>query len=166
MNAPPPVEDIHIRPMEPADLQIVQDIDQASFSQPWPARSFAFEMQNNPAARMWVAEAGDENGTVQVCAMLVVWLVIDEAHIGTIAVHPNFRRRGIGRKLLLHGLQKLQAQGARSVYLEVRRSNTAAQSLYREFGFSLTTVRTGYYQDNGEDALILTLHHLETIDLS
>lgn len=155
---------IRIRKMEPGDLEAVKEIDHNSFSKPWPPQSFAFEIKNNPAARLWVAEICVPPDRLKVCGMLVAWLVIDEAHIGTIAVDLDYRRQGIATKLLKHGLISLQRQGARSIYLEVRRSNTAAQKLYEDFGFTQTSVRKGYYQDNGEDALILTLNHLQMRD--
>jgi ribosomal-protein-alanine N-acetyltransferase len=157
---------IRIRKMEPRDLEAVKEIDQMSFSQPWPSRSFSFEMNNNPAARMWVAEISIIPDQPRICGMMVIWLVIDEAHIGTIAVHPDFRRLGIAKNMLKHGLRSLQLQGARSVYLEVRSSNRAAQALYEQFGFSLSNVRKGYYQNDGEDALILSLDHLQLRDFT
>lgn len=157
---------IRIRKMEPRDLDAVQAIDQMSFSQPWPAQSFAFEMNNNPAARLWVAEEEITPDDPRICGVIVVWLVVDEAHIGTIAVHPDYRRQGIATRLLKHSLRSLQMQGARSVYLEVRRSNAAAKALYEQLGFKQSNVRKGYYQNDGEDALILSLDHLQLRDFS
>ena len=155
-----------IRKMDPTDLERVKEIDRLSFSQPWPLQSFQFEMTNNPVARLWVAETISETGNSIVCGMLVAWLVIDEAHIGTIAVHPDYRRRRIGSRLLRHSLAQLQKEGASRVYLEVRRSNTGAKEMYRRYGFYLNGIRKGYYQDNGEDALILVLDHLQTRNFS
>jgi len=153
---------VRIRKMEMEDLECVLEIDRLSFSQPWPSRSFQFELENNPAAKMWVAETVSETGQANIVGMMVVWLVIDEAHIGTIAVHPDYRQQGIGSYLLKHGLLNVQSEGAVMVYLEVRRTNTAAQELYHRYGFALSGVRKSYYQDNGEDALILMLDNLQS----
>ncbi len=157
---------IRIRKMAPEDLDQVIEIDQLSFSQPWPANSFQFEMYNNPVARLWVAEKIPETTPACIIGMMVIWMVIDEAHIGTIAVHPDYRRLGIGSMLFRHGLAHLQAEGAKLVYLEVRRTNFCAQELYRRFGFCMFDERKGYYQDNGEDALIFILDHLQTRNFS
>lgn len=157
---------IHIRKMTAEDLAQVIEIDQLSFSQPWPVNSFHFELNNNPAARLWVAEYAAPGEPRRVVGMTVVWLVIDEAHVGTIAVHPDFRHQGIASRLLQHSLTHVREEGAIIVYLEVRRSNLSAQALYRRFGFYLFDERRGYYQDNGEDALIFILDHLQTRDFS
>ncbi len=166
MNTGSPTFPIIIRKMEAEDLERVKEIDRLSFSQPWPAQSFSFELKNNPAAHMWVAEASHSPENREICAMIVIWLVIDEAHIGTIAVHPTYRRAGIATRLLKYALRSLQQAGASSVFLEVRRSNLSAQSLYENFGFTVSGIRNGYYQDNGEDAFLLTLENLENRDFS
>ena len=154
-----------IRKMEEEDLEQAIAIDQLSFSKPWPKHSFQFEIKNNPVARLWVAETLIDQKNWQISGMIVLWMVVDEVHIGTIAVHPDFRRQGIASKLIKKSLRVLQLEGAKSVFLEVRRSNTGAQALYQRFGFVVSGVRKNYYSDNGEDALLLTLDHLETKDL-
>ena len=163
-DRPDPV--IRIRKMTAEDLASVIEIDQLSFSQPWPANSFHFELYNNPAARLWVAEYVAPGEPKRIAGMTVIWLVIDEAHIGTIAVHPDYRRRGIAARMLAHSLTRVREEGANIVFLEVRRSNLSAQALYRQFGFYLFDERKGYYPDNGEDALIFVLDHLQTRDFS
>jgi len=142
------------------DIQAVHEIDMLSFSLPWSERSFRFELTENPVSRGWVAEV---NG--QIAAMLVLWFFVDEAHIATIAVHPDFRRQGIGEEILIHALQAAQDEGARRAFLEVRAGNAAAQGMYKKYGFEVTGVRPGYYKDNNEDALLMNLEkfdHLES----
>src|SRR5919106_3669658 len=107
-----------IRKMMLDDVSAVIELDQKSFSLPWPERSFRFELTDNPASRCWVAELEG-----QIVGMIVVWLLVDEAHVATIATHPDFRRKGIGKRLLSHALQHLMDEGARSSFLEVRESN-------------------------------------------
>src|SRR6187401_2066590 len=107
-----------IRKMTVDDISVVIELDQKSFSLPWPERSFRFELTANSASRCWVAELGGK-----LVGMIVVWLIIDEAHVASIATHPDFRRQGIGTKLLSHALRKMIDEGARSSFLEVREHN-------------------------------------------
>jgi ribosomal-protein-alanine N-acetyltransferase len=146
---------ITIRKMTVADLEQVVALDQMSFSLPWPARSFTYEC-NNPLARCWVTELDS-----RVIAMVVAWDIVDEIHIATIATHPHFRKQGIGKNLLSHTLRSAKAEGARASFLEVRESNLAAQEMYRKFGYVESGRRKEYYNDNGEDAIMMTLESLE-----
>ena len=148
-----------------SDVEQVHALDQASFALPWPERSFRYEVTQNSNAILRVAEISEEGGSPLIAGMIVVWLVVDEAHIGTIAIHPDYRRHGIGRRLLAWALIESQNRGARKAFLEVRRSNLAAQALYRQFGFLAVGVRPRYYQDNREDALLLTLEKLDVTAL-
>jgi ribosomal-protein-alanine N-acetyltransferase len=144
-----------LRKMTLDDLEQVVAIDQVSFSLPWPRSSFHFELTDNPASRCWVAERDG-----RVAAMLVAWLIVDEIHIATIATHPDFRKQGIGEKLLLFTLQSAKDEGAVSSFLEVRENNAAALMMYRKFGYVESGRREGYYKDNGEDAVLMTLNLL------
>jgi ribosomal-protein-alanine N-acetyltransferase len=148
-----------IRRMRLADVPAVHAIDMLSFSLPWPERSFRFEVAENEVARAWVAEA-EVNGAPRIVAMLVLWLAADEAHIATVAVHPDFRQRGIGSRLVTEALEAARAEGARRAFLEVRERNAAAQEMYRKFGFEVTGRRPRYYRDTGEDAILMTLECL------
>ena len=141
-----------IRKMTLDDIEQVIAIDRVSFSLPWPERSFRFELTDNPASRCWVAEVDGK-----IVGMIVVWLIVDEVHVATIATHPEFRQQGIAKNLLAHALQHLSTEGAQSSFLEVRASNLAAQDLYRKFGFEESGVRRRYYRDNDEDAVLMTL---------
>jgi ribosomal-protein-alanine N-acetyltransferase len=150
---------IIIRAMKAADLEAVSELDVLSFSQPWPKHAFEIELANK-SARCWVAEADpspEGSGQVgQVVGALVFWRVLDEAHLTTIATHPMFRRRGIARQLLQTAMNAAYAEGARIYHLEVRAGNVAAQKLYADFGFEIVGRRPKYYQDTGEDALLMT----------
>jgi ribosomal-protein-alanine N-acetyltransferase len=86
--------------------------------------------------------------------------MVDEAHITTFGVHPEWRRQGIGRQLLLNLVDLARTLGAARMTLEVRASNTAAQALYRTFGFEAVGRRRAYYTDDGEDAIVMTTHAL------
>ena len=139
-----------IRRMTLDDVEQVIAIDQASFSLPWPERTFRYEVAENSASRPWVL---DVDG--RVAAMIVVWFIIDEAHIATIATHPDFRRQGLGKKLLVHALNAAKEEGAQTALLEVRVSNDEAQEMYRKLGFVEVNRRPQYYSDNGEDAILM-----------
>jgi [ribosomal protein S18]-alanine N-acetyltransferase len=141
-----------IRKMTVEDVPSVIDLDHKSFSLPWPERSFRFELTANPASRCWVAEFDGK-----IVGMIVVWLIIDEAHVATLATHPDFRRRGIAKKLLAHTLRLMMDEGAHSSFLEVRESNFAAQEMYRKFGYEESGRRPHYYRDNDEDAILMNL---------
>jgi ribosomal-protein-alanine N-acetyltransferase len=154
--------DYRIRRMRVEDVEVVHRIDMQSFSLPWPENAFRYEVTENANARLWVAEVPALTGK-QVIGMICIWLVLDEAHIATIAVDPDYRRKGIGEGLLLHGLRQTRQEGAVLAYLEVRRSNVAAQKMYKKYGFEVAGMRTHYYADNQEDAILMTLGSLGTI---
>jgi ribosomal-protein-alanine N-acetyltransferase len=150
-------ETIHIRPMQVGDLEQVQAIDRLSFSLPWPPNAYRYELTENPASILWVAEACRPDRDCKVVGMIVIWLILDEAHIATIAIHPDYRRIGIGKRLLMVALDDCQKKGARQAMLEVRAGNSGAQELYRKFGFEIVYRRPRYYKDNHEDALLMNL---------
>jgi ribosomal-protein-alanine N-acetyltransferase len=97
--------------------------------------------------------------------MIVIWLILGEAHIATLAVHPDFRGRGTGSQLLEVALQEARNKGAREAMLEVRASNHVAQALYDGYGFEVVYRRSRYYRDNNEDALLMNLENLDDLIL-
>jgi len=145
-----------VRSMTVEDLSAVLEIDRWSFALPWPERSFRFELTENEAARLLVADVA-WGGRTRVGGYLGYWLLVDEMHISTLAVHPDLRGQGLGEQLLVAGLEQARRQGADLATLEVRPSNTIAVSLYRKYGFELAGRRRAYYRDNNEDALLMTL---------
>lgn len=156
---------VRLRKMEFLDLARVVEIDRASFTLPWSETNFRFEVTENPASRPWVADV-TQNGSEIVAAMAVIWIILDEAHIGTIAVHPDFRRTGIGSRFLAGILLAAKAEGVLKAFLEVRSSNLAARALYQKFGFVEDGVRRHYYSDNGEDAIMMALEDFDEDFLS
>jgi ribosomal-protein-alanine N-acetyltransferase len=148
------------------DLEAVHNLETMCFPTPWPLKSFRYELEQNTASRMWVAvQPATPDQSERIVGMIVVWLLIDITHIATLAVHPDLRRQRIAYRLICTALNSTMAEGAESATLEVRASNSAAQHLYRKFGFQLVGHRPSYYQDNGEDAILMTLHHLDSIHL-
>lgn len=145
-----------VRPMQVADVPAVQSIERASFATPWPAQAYRQELETNRLAHYLVALIGAE-----VVAYGGIWLMVDEAHVTTFAVHPRYRRRRIGERLLLALLDLAVDRRAREATLEVRLSNLPARRLYEKYGFRPVGIRPRYYSDNNEDALIMTTEPLE-----
>ncbi len=148
-----------IRKMTVEDVPVVAQLDRISFSLSWPEYAFYYEVKDNSAARCFVAETDDR----KVIGMIVSWVIVDELHIATIAVHPDYRRQGIGELILTKALQDGREAGTQHALLEVRAGNDAAQHLYRKFGFKAAGRRPKYYKDNGEDAILMNLDDLESI---
>lgn len=157
-----------VEPMRLADVSEVMAIERVAFTAPWSARAFRYEIADNGQSIMLVARASTPGDWRQrwlarlgwrertpVLGYGGVWLFTDEAHVSTLAVHPDWRGRGLGENLLLSLLDSGAEQGARRATLEVRVSNRAAQSLYQKYGFKVVSVRKRYYSDNGEDAYIM-----------
>jgi ribosomal-protein-alanine N-acetyltransferase len=100
----------------------------------------------------------------RIVGMIVAWLLVDEAHIATIATHPEFRRQGVARKLLTYALRSMSKEGAVSSFLEVRETNLAAQEMYRALGYEAAGRRKRYYKDTDEDAILMTLNSLDRLN--
>jgi [ribosomal protein S18]-alanine N-acetyltransferase len=151
---------LKFRPMQLADVPRVHQIDRLSFTLPWPEKSYTFELTENPSTLALVAEIQDGESAPQLIGMSVVWIIIDEAHIATIAIHPEFRGKGYGKRLLAECLRQSIHRGAFSATLEVRESNQVAQQMYAQFGFTIVGRRAHYYRDNDEDAIMMTVDGL------
>jgi ribosomal-protein-alanine N-acetyltransferase len=132
-----------------ADLDAIDTIEQLSFPAPWPKATFAGELQRE-WARIDVGRIAGE-----VVAFNNYWIVTTELHILAIATHPDHRGRGHGAQLLDHSIAQARAGGATLATLEVRKGNVPAIALYERAGFATVHVRQRYYQDDGEDALVM-----------
>ncbi|MBM4436567.1 MAG: ribosomal protein S18-alanine N-acetyltransferase [Actinobacteria bacterium] len=173
---PQPVFDVGF--MQLADLPQVRRIERESFPSPWPRDSYRRELEENERARYIVVRrlgarpddgasprrrfplsifsfGGDAEGARDIVGYAGVWLMIDEAHITTIAVGSLHRGVGLGELLLIHCIKVGRVAGAERMTLEVRVSNTVAQRLYHKYGFFENGVRPRYYSDDLEDALIM-----------
>ncbi|WP_322796490.1 ribosomal protein S18-alanine N-acetyltransferase [Tepidiforma sp.] len=149
-----------LAPMAPSDIPEVIAVERAAYTSGWPTTAFERELTANTMARYLVARSPAAQGAI--VAFGGLWLMVDQAHIVTVAVRPEYRRLGFGR-LIVHGLVELAAEAAMdSVTLEVRVSNEAARALYRTYGFYDVGVRKRYYADNHEDAIIMTTERLDS----
>jgi len=157
-NLPTP---IHILSMRLEDLEQVHAIDRMSFGIPWPENSYRYELLENPRSMLLVAETNPPEGARLVIAVIVIWLIEDEAHIATLSVHPDYRGQGVSKELLAAALIEAIQAGMQTATLEVRANNHFAQALYRRFRFEVYGRRPHYYRDNNEDALIMSIEGLD-----
>jgi ribosomal-protein-alanine N-acetyltransferase len=165
--------------MQVSDLRQVMAIERTAFPSPWPASAYHHELTQNdlstyvvlrrrgaqPAAG-WQRLVGRQLSRAAQRALPLLgyggfWMIVDEAHISTLAVHPEWRGRGLGELLLVALIDTAALRGASVATLEVRVSNEVAQGLYRKHAFAQVGRRQGYYTDNNEDALIMTTPGLD-----
>lgn len=131
------------------DLDQVLEISSISLKESWSLDSYSKEL-SNPLAKYLVAKVD-----TKIVGFAGLWVIIDEGHITNIAVHPNFREKGVGTTLLQSLIDHSKDWGCISLTLEVRASNVAAKGLYKKFGFLEEGIRKKYYNDNEEDAIIM-----------
>ena len=170
-----------VEPMQVEQLDQVRRIERACFPTPWPRNAYRREILKNERAHYVVVRTTNRPapspkrrqfplsllpfgraGARDMVAYAGVWVMLDEAHITTVAVDPDYRRLGLGELLIIQMARiSLQARATRMT-LEVRMSNDIAQRLYRKFGFSDGGVRPRYYSDDFEDALIMRSEELDS----
>jgi ribosomal-protein-alanine N-acetyltransferase len=144
------MDKIWVRPMKREDIRQVLNIERLCFPTPWSYEAFRVELEGNHCARYVVAE---QEGMVKGYGGM--WIILDEAHITNVAVHPHYRGQGIGEAIMRALIDTAVNLKLGSMTLEVRVSNTIAQNLYKKLGFTGVGIRKGYYTDDGEDALIM-----------
>lgn len=165
-----------LRYMRPSDVPAVVEIDALSFPDPWPLRSYMFEVNESRISHMCALvsdEAPPSSANPSLIDRLLrrkpaapqsetiaayggLWCIAEEAHISTIAAHPRLRGRGYGEIVLAGMLLRALALQAEYAVLEVRVSNRIAQNLYQKYGFAVVDVTRRYYRD-GEDAFLMRL---------
>lgn len=142
--------------MRLADLNRVKVIEEQVFPVPWPISAYEYEITQNRLADYLVLTVQQGDQPERVIGYTGYWLLVDEAHISTIAVDPDWQGRGLGELLLQAILNRALEANARIATLEVRRSNIIAQALYTKYDFEIVGERRRYYQGK-EDALIMTV---------
>jgi ribosomal-protein-alanine N-acetyltransferase len=140
---------IKLRRIQPDDIRAVMEIEQTSFTSPWSELSFLNEMYNSDALSK---VALVEN---KVIGYICTRYVLNEGHILNLAVHIDFRRRGIATKLMNTVLEELKGKGCNLLYLEVRVSNLDAIKFYERFGFKTASFRRKYYSSPTEDGALM-----------
>lgn len=144
-----------VRPMTMDDLDQVVEMEKLCFTIPWSRAGFEGELQST-ATRYLVVEIDG-----QIVAYAGTWLALDEGHITNVAVHPDWRRKRLGRLVTESLLECCANLGTSFMTLEVRKTNLIAQKLYRSLGFYMIGVRKRYYEDNDEDALVMINEHIQ-----
>jgi ribosomal-protein-alanine N-acetyltransferase len=174
-----------LRPMCADDIGQIVDIERESFPSSWPQTAYRRELTNPiarytvlcqivdapppppPPAGLWGTLrriVGSENAASgePILGFIGVWLMVGEAHVVTVAVREEYRRMGIGERLLISAIEQAAEYDQESVTLEVRASNEGAQLLYEKYGFRRVGLRKRYYTDNNEDAVLMTTPDLST----
>lgn len=142
-------ERIAVRRMRLSDVDDVWEVDRAAFTQPWSKQAYMNELTMNRSAHYLVLTVDGK-----VSGFGGMWIMVDEAHVTNVAVHPRVQGRRLGWLLMVTLMLWAVSLGARRMTLEVRVSNVRAQNLYRKLGFVATAIRPKYYADL-EDALIM-----------
>ncbi|WP_053955812.1 ribosomal protein S18-alanine N-acetyltransferase [Inediibacterium massiliense] len=143
------MDNVSVRFMEQKDIEEVFQVEKKCFTIPWSRHSFLQEMRNEMAIYVVIE---DHEKVVGYGGM---WKIVDEGHITNIAIHPTYRKKGYGDKVVKALIQIAKEQKINSMTLEVRASNEVAKCLYEKNGFYSCGVRPKYYEDNGEDAVIM-----------
>lgn len=139
-----------VDPMRLRDLGDIMKIEKLCFTTPWSKHAFLSELLDNDRAYYLVAKVEE-----RVVGYIGIWLVAGEGHITNVAVHPEYRQRGIGNRLMQAVEELATARNHKRMTLEVRVSNETAQRLYRRLGYIAAGIRRRYYRDNDEDALVM-----------
>ncbi|MDA0739517.1 MAG: ribosomal protein S18-alanine N-acetyltransferase [Nitrospirae bacterium] len=151
-----------IKTAEPCHLDQILEIEQEAFSAPWTRGMFDAEIVGNPFSRLFVAMPIGEQGPHEgIVGYLCYWIVFEELRLLNLAVKPSWRRQGVARRFVQFALHDAGSQPIERALLEVRASNTAAQSLYDGFGFREYGSRAGYYTNPKEDAMLMRLEPLD-----
>jgi ribosomal-protein-alanine N-acetyltransferase len=148
---PEKLKDLTISTMTVDDLQGVLEIERSSFTTPWSEISFFNEIKNSRS----ISKVARLEG--RIAGYLCSSRLIDEGHILTFAVHPEFRKRGIASALIGDILDQLKREGCRFAFLEVRASNSGARKMYKKFGFRELGIRKNYYLSPVEDGVVMVL---------
>lgn len=147
-----------IRDMVAGDIKQVMRVEYACFSDPWSENALLTEAMN-PAAYYAVCSLG-----AHIIGFAGMWIIMDECHITNIGVLPEYRRKGYGERLLIAILKEAIARGATRATLECRRSNFGAQQLYGKYDFTTVAIRRGYYRDNNEDAVVMWVNDIHSLE--
>ena len=152
---PPLPDGVHVRRMRQEDVERVVEVEKDGFAHPWSAELLRRELYHDWSVSLVATEERD--GAERVIGFIVFWLVHDEVHVLNVATALQARRRGIARVLMDEAAARGRERKARVCTLEVRRSNLPAITLYRSLGYRQVGIRTNYYVDEGEDAIVMVL---------
>lgn len=144
------MRELTIRKGSAEDIDAIAVLEQECFASPWSRESLYHDLAENQLSTYFVAELQG-----QIVGYVGIWAIMDEGHINNVAVSPSYRRQHIGSALIEAMLRSTERASIKSHTLEVRAGNRAAKGLYENYGFKEAGVRKGYYEDNGEDGIIM-----------
>ncbi len=136
-----------IRPMTDKDIEEIYRLEKEIFADSWSLDMIKDEIENNKLKKPYILEVDNK-----IAGYAFVWIIEDEVHLNNFAVHPNFRRKGLGLKLIRFIFDEFKKY--RNMFLEVRQSNKEAIDLYHKVGFNIFFIRKHYYS-NGENAVVM-----------
>jgi len=138
-------------------------LEEACFSVPWSRKSFEAELEGNQFSRVLMILHPEDELKVQAIGYICVWVIFEELRFLNVAVHPEFRRQGLARQLIGKSLRLGREAGCCRGMLEVRETNAAAKNLYESFKFMAYATRKSYYTNPTEDAILMTLESLSSL---
>jgi len=142
------------------DLEELVVLEESCFSEPWSRKSFEAELTGNQFSRLLMMSHPDRGHEVPAIGYICVWMIFEELRILNLAIHPEFRRRGLASQLVEEAIRLGMEEGCCRGMLEVRASNVAARKLYEHFNFKQYAIRKSYYTNPTEDAILMTLEPL------
>lgn len=149
-----------IRSMREKDVDGIMEIEKVSFgTHHWTENSFKSEIQNSTGTYYSLIDTDNADKLIGYCGF---WIIMDESHVTTIAIHKEYRRKHLGELLLQQIIDHSKDHHAKWITLEVRASNIGAQKLYSKYKFTFCGTRKKYYQDNDEDAMIMWTEDIQT----
>lgn len=140
-----------------ADLEELVSLEEVCFAAPWSRKSFEAELHGNPFSHILVVPGSMGTSSIPLLAYICVWVIFEEIRFLNLAVHPQFRRRGLAKQLILQALRLGVDQGCSKGMLEVRHSNQVARTLYESLNFKEYATRNAYYTNPTEDAILMSL---------
>jgi [ribosomal protein S18]-alanine N-acetyltransferase len=156
-----PPRPYQLRPMQLSDIEAAMSIERLTLPMTWQATSFEYELTRNRIASYQVLTVQKGDQPAQLIGFSGYWIMAGEAHVSTVASHPDWRGLGLGELLFLNLLYMAYDEQAELVTLEVRARNRVAQALYRKYNLLIVGARPRYYRDNREDALLMTVEPLD-----
>lgn len=140
-----------------ADLNGLVNLEEVCFSVPWSRKSFEAELNGNQFSKILVVPGSGKEPEIPLLAYICVWVIFEEIRFLNLAVHPQFRRQGLGKELILEAIRIGSNQGCCRGMLEVRHSNHMAKTLYESLYFKEYATRKSYYTNPTEDAILMML---------
>ena len=159
------VKEIEIKPLTAAEVSEVVALDQICLGGLWQKEAYLREIDSDKSTLIAIHLSQPEfDNRFKIIGMGCLWSIVDEAHITLLAVHPDYRRLGLGQLLLFELLKDAIARELAWATLEVNENNLAAVNLYQKYGFQIAGKRKNYYQPAGDDALVLWLKNIQQDD--